>query len=155
MTNDGSGAVAGSSPTGRRMSSDERLERMRKIRSRDTKPEMIVRRLVHAMGYRYVLHSKKHPGHPDLAFPRLLKAIEVHGCLWHAHEGCPMFRPPKSNQEYWGPKLARNKQRDARNRADLEVAGWELLVVWECELSDRDRLRKELRAFLTGTMMTH
>jgi len=107
---------------------------MRRIRKTDTKPEMIVRRMLHAMGYRYRLHDKRLPGHPDIVLPRHRKVIFVHGCFWHRHD-CPDGRKlPRSKPEYWGPKLERNRARDARQIAELRELGWDVLVVWECEV---------------------
>ena len=109
-------------------------ERMRRIRKTDTQPEMIVRRMVHALGYRYRLHGAGLPGTPDIVLPRHRKVIFVHGCFWHRHD-CPDGRKlPRSKPEYWGPKLDRNQRRDAVNIARLREMGWEVLVIWECEL---------------------
>src|ERR1700737_2829184 len=107
---------------------------MRRIRSKDTSPEMLVRRLVHGMGFRYRLHVQKLPGRPDLVLPRLKKIIQVHGCFWHQHTGCPHSHIPKSRIEYWRPKLTKNKQRDRNNDRALRKQGWEVLTLWECEL---------------------
>lgn len=123
-------------------------ERMRRIRKTDTKPEMIVRRLVHALGYRYRLHDGKLPGHPDIVLPRHRKVILVHGCFWHRHD-CPGGRKlPLSNPEYWGPKLARNRSRDGVSVARLREMEWEVLVVWECEVSAASALRERIVRFL-------
>ncbi|MCI0467585.1 MAG: very short patch repair endonuclease [Beijerinckiaceae bacterium] len=123
---------------------------MRRIKSKDMKPEMLVRRLVHAMGYRYRLHVKELPGKPDLVFPSRRKVIFVHGCFWHLHNSrdCPDRREPRTNQDYWGPKLARNKERDAEHIAALEAAGWPVLIVWECQTRDAKSLGESVRAFL-------
>ena len=125
---------------------------MARIRSKDTKPEMRVRRLAHGMGYRYRLHARDLPGQPDLVFRPRRKAIFVHGCFWHRHEGCPRNRSPKSpeRREYWRTKLNGNVQRDRRNIDALESMGWATLVVWECETTDADRLSERLRSFLAG-----
>jgi DNA mismatch endonuclease (patch repair protein) len=109
---------------------------MARIKSQDTKPEMKVRRALWAAGYRYRVHDKTLPGSPDLAIKRLKAAIFVHGCFWHAHEGCPGFRPPKSRQEYWSAKLARNMARDKKVKEELEAEGWNVLVIWECGLKE-------------------
>lgn len=124
-----------------------RSENMRRIKSKDTGPEWIVRRQVWALGYRYRLHRKDLPGKPDLSFGSLKKVIFVHGCFWHQHHGCPDSRLPKSNQEYWLPKLARNQDRDAAAIETLKAAGWDVLVIWDCETRDKD-LVERLRAFL-------
>lgn len=107
---------------------------MSRIRSKGTKPEMTVRRLLHSMGYRYRLHRRDLPGSPDLVFPKWRKAIFVHGCFWHQHPGCRISRQPKSNRDYWVPKLERNTARDAEHQAQLREMGWEVLVIWECEV---------------------
>jgi DNA mismatch endonuclease (patch repair protein) len=121
---------------------------MRAVKGRDTGLEMIVRRLAHGMGYRYRLHRKDLPGKPDLVFPARRKVILVHGCFWHQHD-CPRgARSPKSNREYWLPKLRRNKERDAEHQARLREMGWDVLVIWECETKEKDKLAARLRAFL-------
>lgn len=109
-----------------------RSEMMSRIRSRNTKPEMVVRQGLHALGFRYRLHAKNLPGSPDMVLPKYKSAIFIHGCFWHAHEGCQNFRVPKSNTGFWKEKLARNIERDARQIKELEDAGWRVLVVWEC-----------------------
>ena len=126
----------------------ERSERMSLIRSRDTRPELAVRRLVHALGYRYRLHVKDLPGCPDLVFKRKLKVIFVHGCFWHLHRNCKNNRPPKSKTEYWKPKLERNAARDKQAQRQLRRLGWRSLVVWECELKNLPRLTIKLITFL-------
>lgn len=121
---------------------------MASIRSRDTKPEVLVRRVAHALGYRFRLHSRSVPGSPDLVFPRLRAVVFVHGCFWHRHT-CPTGRKvPKSRLDYWGPKLARNAARDKRTLRALRRDGWRVLVVWECQTRDVERLRERLAAFL-------
>jgi len=123
---------------------------MRRIRKIDTKPEMIVRRMLHAMGYRYRLHDKRLPGHPDIVLPRHRKVVFVHGCFWHRHD-CPDGRKlPRSKPEYWGPKLERNRARDALHVAELRVLGWDVLVVWECELREASCLRVLISRFLAN-----
>ena len=121
---------------------------MRHIRSKDMKPEMVVRQLVHGMGYRYRLHSPKLPGKPDLVFSRLKKIIEVRGCFWHQHGGCIDSHVPKSRMDYWRPKLLRNQQRDLENLQKLRDLGFRVLVLWECEIAKDKRLAKKLRRFL-------
>ena len=124
-------------------------DRMRRIRKTDTRPEMIVRRMVHAMGYRYRLHGVKLPGTPDIVLTRHRKVIFVHGCFWHRHD-CPNGRKlPRSRPEYWGPKLERNRRRDAANVARLRELGWDVLVVWECELGEFRKRMSELSRFLS------
>jgi DNA mismatch endonuclease (patch repair protein) len=130
------------------LSPAERSERMSRIRGKDTKPEMIVRRLVYGLGYRYRLHRKDLPGAPDLVFPGRRKVIFVHGCFWHRHDGCG--RLPKSRLDFWVPKLEANRLRDRRHRDALEALGWNVIVVWECEMKDRTRLAERIDSFLTG-----
>ncbi|MBW8636651.1 very short patch repair endonuclease [Hoeflea sp. WL0058] len=123
---------------------------MRAVKSRDTAPEMVVRRLVHALGYRYRLHRRDLPGVPDLVFPGRRKVVFVHGCFWHGHD-CPRgARAPKTNADYWRAKIARNTARDARNAQALTDAGWRVLTVWECETAKTKRadLEAKLKAFL-------
>jgi DNA mismatch endonuclease (patch repair protein) len=112
------------------LSKQERSERMSRIRGVDTGPEMIVRRIVHGMGFRYRLHTRDLPGIPDMVFPRLGKIIFIHGCFWHQHPGCG--RQPKSRLDFWSKKLSQNRQRDLRNQQALRSLGWRILIVWEC-----------------------
>lgn len=128
----------------------ERSERMGRVRAKDTKPEMLVRRLVHGMGYRYRLHLRDLPGIPDLVFPSRGKIIFVHGCFWHRHGTCRYTRWPKSKLEFWKPKLEANRRRDQVNQRALRRMGWKVLVVWECQIDDIERLRDRLGAFLEG-----
>ena len=130
------------------ISSERRSVNMSRIGSRDTSPELAVRRLVHGMGYRYRLHVAALPGKPDLVFPRLNRIIEVRGCFWHQHPGCIDSHIPKTRTEYWQPKLQRNQLRDADNAERLRRLGWLLLVVWECETADTESLAKRLVRFL-------
>ena len=126
----------------------KRSEIMSRVRSKDTKPEMRVRRLVYGLGYRYRLHRSDLPGKPDLVFFGRRKVIFVHGCFWHRHKGCKLARMPKSRIDFWEPKLTRNKERDDLTIQTLMDNGWEVLVIWECETLDTERLRETLRAFL-------
>lgn len=121
---------------------------MGRVRAKDTKPEMVVRRLVHGMGYRYRLHSPKLPGRPDLVFTSRRKVILVHGCFWHLHENCTHYRYPQSRLDFWAPKLEANVKRDEEVRRLLKEAGWGVMVVWECELRDKDELASRIRDFL-------
>lgn len=121
---------------------------MQAVKSQNTGLEMIVRRLTHGMGYRYRLHRKDLPGRPDLAFPRRRKVIFVHGCFWHQHD-CPKGnRLPRTNQDYWIPKLRRNKLRDEEQKKRLCQMGWSVLVIWECETKNLDALSQRIRTFL-------
>jgi DNA mismatch endonuclease (patch repair protein) len=124
-----------------------RSEIMSRVRSKDTRPEMIVRRMLHKAGYRYRLHVADLPGKPDLVFVGRKKVIFIHGCFWHMHESCAMARIPKSRVEFWTTKLSANRDRDARNAAELRQAGWEVLTIWECELGRSDLLTR-IRLFL-------
>jgi DNA mismatch endonuclease (patch repair protein) len=133
-----------------KLSRKSRSENMRRIRSVGTKPEMLVRKAAHALGYRFRLHAKDLPGKPDLVFRPKRKIIFVHGCFWHAHgaKTCPDRREVKSNVSYWSPKLLRNKERDAQHLAALKAAGWRVLTVWECETGHNQRLARRIRSFL-------
>jgi len=111
---------------------------MSRIRGKNTKPEIQVRKLVHALGYRFRLHGRELPGRPDLVFPGLQKVIFVHGCFWHRHEKCSQSKLPKSNREFWAQKLNANRKRDRRNMRLLEKMGWSGFVLWECELDAPD-----------------
>ena len=123
---------------------------MSRIRSSNTSPEMIVRRLVYKMGFRYRLHAKHLPGKPDLVFTRLRKIIDVRGCFWHQHKRCIDSHIPKSNSDYWRPKLARNVQRDRKNERQLKANGWRMLTLWECELFEVEEVQQRVSAFLRG-----
>lgn len=133
-----------------RLTAAERSENMRRIRSKNTAPEMAVRSLVHRMGFRFRLHGKGLPGKPDLVLPRHGKVIFVHGCFWHQHKKatCKDARLPKSRPEYWVPKLTRNVERDKAHQRSLRKQGWKCLVLWECEVKDAVRLEKRIRLFL-------
>lgn len=120
---------------------------MSRIGSKNTAPEIVIRRLLHAMGYRFRLHRKDLPGKPDIVFVGRRKAIFVHGCFWHAH-GCRIGQPPKSKPEFWEPKLQRNRARDAKNEGALRTDGWSVLTVWQCEIKDRTSVAEKLRDFL-------
>jgi DNA mismatch endonuclease (patch repair protein) len=120
---------------------------MSAIRSKGMKPEMVVRSLAHTLGCRYRLHVTNLPGKPDLVFPVRRKIIFVHGCFWHAH-GCTLTHVPKSNLDYWLPKLERNRARDAKSMASLKAEGWKVLVLWECQTERQADLRKTIRNFL-------
>jgi DNA mismatch endonuclease (patch repair protein) len=136
------------------MTPTERSKRMSLIRSMDTQPELLVRRLVHSMGYRYRSHDSALPGRPDIVFKSRRKVIFVHGCFWHLHQGCANSRPPKSKLDYWRPKLEGNVTRDKLVRGRLRRLGWHQLVVWECELDDRERLARKIGKFLGSSVKT-
>lgn len=124
---------------------------MAKVRGKDTRPELIVRKLLFAAGYRYRLHVRTLPGSPDLVFPSRRKVVFVHGCFWHRHDHCALARMPKSRVEFWNNKLNGNKARDARICDVLSQAGWQVLVIWECDLGDLGELRTKLQDFLGPT----
>lgn len=124
-------------------------KRMSLVRKTDTKPEMVVRRTAHALGYRFRLHRKDLPGTPDLVFPGRRKAIFVHGCFWHQHAGCKLGKLPKSRPEYWLPKLRRNQERDAAAQAALTADGWAVETIWECETKDAELVRTKVDDFLS------
>jgi DNA mismatch endonuclease (patch repair protein) len=122
------------------------------IRNRDTKPEMIVRRLLHRLGYRYRLHRPDLPGKPDIVFGKRRKVIFIHGCFWHRHPDptCRLARLPKTRLDFWGPKLSANADRDKRHEEALRQLGWNVMVVWECDLRDSEHLENKLRHYLEG-----
>lgn len=122
---------------------------MSKIRSKDTQPELKVRKLLYSLGFRYRLHGKKVPGKPDIVFKGKKKVIFVHGCFWHQHADCVHGGIPKSRQEYWEPKLLKNIERDQIAQTKLKEVGWDFLIVWECQIDDIELLSKQLKAFLT------
>jgi len=130
------------------ISPKRRSENMRRIRSKDTKPEMAVRRLVHGLGYRYRLHRRDLPGNPDMVFPSRRKVIFVHGCFWHQHGKCIDSHIPKSKRSYWAPKLQQNRERDEKNLTLLRTLGWKHLVVWECEVMASEHLVRRIGKFL-------
>lgn len=126
----------------------QRSYTMSRVRGKDTSAEMAVRRVVHRMGYRYSLRRTDLPGKPDLAFVSRRKLIFVHGCFWHGHSCKSGRKRPKSNEAYWLPKLRRNRARDTVNQAKLRDLGWNVLILWECQLSDEAALRRQLNRFL-------
>jgi DNA mismatch endonuclease, patch repair protein len=128
-------------------SPESRSALMARIGSKNTAPEIMVRRLLHRLGYRFRLHRKDLPGSPDIVLPGRRKAIFVHGCFWHAHS-CKIGRPPKSRPEFWLPKLTRNRQRDAKNQENLSAAGWSILTIWQCETREAELLKLKLVDFL-------
>jgi DNA mismatch endonuclease (patch repair protein) len=132
------------------LSPAERSRVMSAVRAKHTRPEMVVRSLVHRLGYRFRLHRKDLPGCPDLVFPRRRAVIFVHGCFWHGHPdpACPLARKPKSRLDFWLPKLKNNEVRDSANLARLAERGWRVLVIWECELRDTGRVAEAVRSFL-------
>lgn len=123
---------------------------MAAVRSEDTKPELAVRKIVHAMGYRYRLHVRKLPGRPDLVFVSRCKAIFVHGCFWHRHTGCRYATSPKTHAAFWKAKFSYNVARDRRNRRELKKIGWAVLTVWQCELKNPEKLTERLNEFFAN-----
>lgn len=126
----------------------ERSEIMRRVCSTNTKPELIVRRLIHSLGFRYRLHKKDLPGKPDLVFSSKRKVIFVNGCFWHGHSCKRGNRLPKKNRDYWTKKIGSNKHRDKNNTEKLIEAGWSVLTIWECETKDQESLRHMIVEFL-------
>ena len=128
-----------------RLTPEARSRNMAQIRSRDTGPELRVRRAAHALGLRFGLHRRDLPGTPDLVFPGRRIALFVHGCFWHRHTGCRLAYTPKSRIEFWQAKFEGNVARDRRKESDLQKAGWMPVVIWECETRDPDRLAGIIR----------
>ena len=116
------------------LSKEDRRYNMTRIKSTDTKPEEVVRKFLFSKGFRYRKNDKRLPGKPDIVLPKYRTVIFVHGCFWHCHDGCPDFVLPKSNQEYWHPKLEKNRKRDIEHKSRLSNMGWRTIIVWECEL---------------------
>lgn len=129
----------------------ERSRIMAAVKGRDTSPELTLRRLLHARGYRYRLHRKDLPGKPDIVFPGRRKVIFMHGCFWHGHDCKRGDRRPRTNAEYWRTKIARNRERDGRSIAALHETGWSSLIVWECELKPERALIARIESFLNGS----
>lgn len=121
---------------------------MARIRGKNTTPELVVRRLLHSLGYRYRIHRADLPGTPDIAFIGRRKAIFVHGCFWHQHEGCSKASMPKTREAYWSKKFSTNLERDSRKLKELARMGWKVLVVWECETKNKELLVDTLKEFL-------
>ena len=130
------------------VSPEARSRIMASVRSKGTKPEMVVRRALHRLGYRYRLHRKDLPGRPDLAFVAKRKVLFINGCFWHLHDGCPRANLPKTNRDFWTSKLERNRRRDYVNIASLRQLGWDVYTLWECELKDLDRAVKRVSRLL-------
>jgi DNA mismatch endonuclease (patch repair protein) len=134
-----------------RLSQTQRSALMRSVRQRGSSPELVVRKMVHALGGRYRLHCKSLPGSPDLVLPGRRLAIFVHGCFWHRHAGCSRASTPKSNVEFWLQKFQANIERDARKEQDLSTLGWRVVTVWECETRDVETLRERLKGALVSS----
>lgn len=129
----------------------QRSALMARVRGKNSKPEITVRRMAHRLGYRFRLYRRDLPGTPDLVFPKLRKVIFVHGCFWHRHQGCSRTTTPKTRFEYWAEKFKRNMERDAAKQRQLEALGWDVLILWECETFDYDKLSERLIEFLSDS----
>ena len=127
---------------------EKRSEIMSRIRGRDTRPELIVRRIAHGLGFRFRLHRKDLPGRPDIVFPRHQAVIVVHGCFWHRHPGCKRASSPKTRVRYWQNKFEDNVVRDKRNETALRDLGWKVMVIWECETKDHEAVAARIESFL-------
>lgn len=121
---------------------------MSRIKNRDTRPEITVRSLLHRMGYRFRLHRKDLPGRPDIVLPKYNTIIFVHGCFWHRHKNCRFAYTPKSNIEFWTEKFNKNIRRDAENKAELERLGWNVRIIWECEVNNQKNLKEIIQKSL-------
>ena len=130
------------------LSPRERSEIMARVRSKNSRPEQFVRKLIFALGYRYRLHARDIPGCPDIVFRSRKKVIFVHGCFWHCHRNCALARMPKSRLDFWRPKLEGNRERDQKNKRKLARAGWKSLTVWECQLKKVSLLERKIMRFL-------
>ena len=129
-------------------SKGKRSQIMSRISGKNTKPEIIVRSLLHRMGYRFRLHDKNMPGKPDIILPKHKKVIFVHGCFWHGHRDCPRSKRPSTNVEFWNKKIDGNIERDNKNIKSLENLGWKTLILWTCEIKNQDILKHKLNSFL-------
>jgi DNA mismatch endonuclease, patch repair protein len=127
----------------------ERSRIMSRVKGRDTQPEKIVRRLLHAMGYRFRLHHPDLPGKPDIVLPKHKKVVFVHGCFWHGHAGCPRAARPTSNMAFWNQKIDKTIARDIKAQAALDSLGWKTLVIWQCKTKDTAQLQRQLKSFLS------
>lgn len=138
------------------VSPETRSRMMSGIRGKDTKPELVVRRLLHRLGYRFRLHRKDLPGRPDIVLPKWKTVVFVNGCYWHGHENCELFRTPKTRSEFWQAKIAGNRMRDERNYRQLRDAGWQVVLVWECAVMKKNRLTDtELAAAMRAAIETN
>ena len=124
---------------------------MARVKDKHSKPEMVVRRIAHRLGYRFRLHRRELPGTPDLVFPSMRKVIFVHGCFWHRHKGCVRTTSPTTRRQYWAEKFAANMKRDRAKQRKLRTCGWKVLVIWECQTFDIDNLTRRLTRFFDQT----
>lgn len=136
-----------------RLTPAERSAHMARIPRAGTKPELMVRQMLHRLGYRFRVNLNGIPGRPDVAFPHRRKIIQVHGCFWHAHDGCTLHHVPINRREFWLAKFARNKERDARLESEARKQGWDSLIVWECEMKNQQALTHRLVEFLGPTRL--
>lgn len=132
---------------------EKRSKIMSSIRSYDTQPELIIRSLVHRMGYRFRLRSASLPGSPDIVLPRHKKVIFIHGCFWHGHQKCKRSKRPNGNKDFWKRKLDHNINRDKRQQKELNKLGWHYLVVWQCQINRPEMVRRRIRRFLDGSLI--
>lgn len=123
---------------------------MSHISGKNTKPEILVRSLLHRMGYRFRIHKKDLPGRPDICLPKHKKVIFVHGCFWHGHENCPRSKRPTTNVEFWNKKIDGNIERDKENIKKLKQLGWQTLTIWTCEIKNQEELKNKLISFIEG-----
>ncbi|MCX4187026.1 very short patch repair endonuclease [Methylophaga sp. OBS4] len=131
-----------------------RKKNMRAVKSKNTKPEIIIRKALHGRGFRYKLHDKSLPGKPDLVFPKYRAVIEIYGCFWHGHN-CKKFSWPNTNEEFWKEKISNNRSRDSKNIHRLMQSGWRVLIIWECSINDRNRLLKPDLINLISDWLVH
>ncbi|MBI4642879.1 MAG: DNA mismatch endonuclease Vsr [Deltaproteobacteria bacterium] len=132
------------------LSPEQRSYTMSRVHGKDTRTEMLVRRLLYSLGYRYRLQGRDLPGNPDIVFRSKKKVIFIHGCFWHGHDCRSGKKRPKSNEEYWLPKLAKTKSRDAHSQEKLLELGWDYLILWECQLKNKEALIEKIRIFMEG-----
>ena len=132
------------------ISEERRSWNMSRIKGKDTKPELVVRSILHKMGYRFRLHRKDLPGTPDIVLPKYKTVIFVHGCFWHRHKRCKFAYTPKSRVKFWKDKFAETVKRDKQHLKQLKENGWEVFIVWECETKDMDKLKKIINKITQG-----
>lgn len=136
-------------------SPETRSYNMSHIRSKNTKPELLVRKYLFSRGLRYRKNDKRYPGKPDMVFPKYKTAVFVNGCFWHMHEGCPCFKMPQTRPEFWASKLSRNHERDLQNYEKLRILGWHVIVLWECELNIKTRDTRLVALYDAITAQNH
>lgn len=134
-----------------KVSAEQRSRIMARVKNKNTGPEIVVRKTLHRLGYRFRLHRRDLPGNPDIVLPRYHSVIFVHGCFWHGHPGCSRANRPQTNSEFWNTKLDKNLRRDQEVQMHLRSLGWQVLVIWQCELKDREELEQQISNFLQST----